>query len=198
MKAKNNWIVTIVLLVIFLAVVQLTQLAGKSEQKTSTTPQMKFVSQRDALAGLQGVYVLVEDFKTDAEKYGLNSEMFKIDVELRLRQCGVKVLSDAEVVSAANHPRLCINLLPHINEKVGIVSVKVSVELNEYVVLMRNTSTVANAITWKSTTLSIYRLNRLDMLMKVMEGVRDLVDRFINSYLAANPKEQLPHQKTKK
>jgi hypothetical protein len=198
MKAKKNWILTIVLLVIFLTVAQVTKIAGKSEQKTTTTPKMKFVSQRDALTGLQGVYVLVEDFKPDDEKYGLNSEMFKTDVELRLRQYGVKVLSDAEMVLAANHPRLYINLLPNINEKVGIVSVKVSVELNEYVVLMRNTSTVANAITWKSRTLSIYRLNRLDMEMKAMEGVRDLVDRFIKSYLAANPKEQLPQQKTKK
>lgn len=192
MRAKKNWIVPVILLAIFWAVLQVTQVKGNSEQDTKTTSQTKYVSQRDALAGLEGVYVFVEGFKPNTEKYGLNSEMIKAGVEFQLRQHGVKVLSDAGMLLAENHPRLYINLYPHIDEKVGIVSVSISVELHEYVMLIRSTSKVANAVTWKSRTLSIRESNRPD---KLKEDIKDRVGRFINSYLAVNPKQKRKGQK---
>ena len=188
MKAKRNWIVTIVLLVIFLAVMQVTHVAGKSKQPNETTPQIKYVTkQREILAGLNGVYVLVEHFKPEAEKYGFKKELFKTDVELRLRQYGVKVFSSEELLQAVGKPKLYINVNPLINEKYRDTVANVSVEFREEVFLLRNPTItiITNAITWRRTMLSTGGLNRLN---EVRDCVRDLVDIFINDYLAANPK----------
>ena len=198
MKAKKNLIVTIILLAIFLAVVQVTQVAGKAEQKATTTPRVKFVTeqqQREILAGLQGVYVLVVDFSPEDEKYGLNKERFKTDVELRLRQYGVKVLSNMERFLASGQPYLYINVNPKIEEKIGLAAINISVQLKEKVLLVRNPTIITAAATWKAQGVA---MGGLDNIAQVRELVKDLVDEFINDYLAANPKVQTPQQKTEK
>jgi len=196
MKAKKNLIVTIVFLVIFLAVVQVTQVAGKSEKKANTTPQIKYVSEpREILAGLQGVAVVVEVFRPEVEKYGFSQQQYQTDVELRLRQYGVKVLSLFELTKAVGSPRLYINVNPYIDEKVGFAAVSVLLELTEYVSLERNPTIMTSAVTWREGMLLTRELNRLN---EVRDSVEDLVDQFINDYLAANPKEQTPQQKTEK
>jgi hypothetical protein len=195
MKAKKNLIVTIVLLVIFVAVVQVTHVAGKSEKKANTTPQIKFVTEkREILAGLQGVEVAVEVFEPEDIKYGFNRQQYQTDVELRLRQYGIKVLSNEESLKMAQ-PYLYINVNPLISEKGGIAAVSIEISLRDIVVLVRNPTIMTSATTWKRNVTSIVGFNRFN---EIRNKVRDLVDIFINDYLAANPKEQPPHQKTEK
>ena len=193
MKAKKNLIVTIVLLAIFLAVVQVTQVAGKSEQKANATPRTKWINeQRDILAGLQGVSVLVEPFRPKAQKYGFNKEKFKTDVELRLRQYGIKVVPTL----SSKHPAvLYVYINPLIDETTRNVAIRIDIKLFEAVTLLRNKSVVTSAATWSADSIG---LDSLPVVNGVREKVKDLVDAFINDYLAANPKEQTPQQKTKK
>jgi len=139
MKAKKNLIVTILLLVIILAVVQVTQVAGKAKKQNESTPLPKFIfKQADLLEGLQGVGVVVEGFYTKEEKYGLNNERLKTDVELQLRQNGVKVLSDEERLRIVGAPALCIDVIFRIPEKIPYAVINISVELKENVLLERN------------------------------------------------------------
>lgn len=191
MKTKKNLIVTITFLAFVIAFVQVTQVAGKSEQKVDTTTLDEFTREqnREILAGLQGVHVLVEDFRPEEEKYGFNKQQYKTDVELRLRQYGVKVLSKKEQLQVSGHPCLYINVNPLIDEKVGDAAVSILVKLNEVVLLERNPSISTVATTWEKGMILLLGLKKLD---SVRDSVRNLVDMFINDYLAANPKDQSP------
>jgi hypothetical protein len=48
------------------------------------------------LPGLEGVEVVVEDVNPKAEKYGLTRQLLQTDTELRLRQNGIRVLTDEQ------------------------------------------------------------------------------------------------------
>jgi hypothetical protein len=66
--------------------------------------------ERESLKGLQGVGVLIENLNADAERAGLDSSTLTTDVELRLRQAGIVVLSRAERVRAPGSPYLYVNV----------------------------------------------------------------------------------------
>jgi len=161
---------------------------GSPEPKANTrTEDYGREKNRKTLAGLQGVQVIVEDFSPEAEKYGFNKQQYKTDVELRLRQYGVKVLSEEERLQASGRPCLYINVNSVIEEKIGIATVNIFIQLMEDVLLERNPSISVTAGIWhKGFTLSVRRQN----LDKVRDRVKDKVDEFINDYLAANPKDQ--------
>lgn len=189
MKKKKNWIITITFLAFVIAFAQVTKVAGKSKRKADTTTLEEYAREknRKILAGLQGVGVMMEDFRPEAEKYGFNKQQYKTDVELRLRQYGVKVLSQKEKLQASGYPYLYINVNPLINEKIGLAAMSISVQLKEMVLLERNRTIRDTATTWNKGKTLLYGLHKLD---KTRDDVRDLVDMFINDYLAANPKDQ--------
>ncbi|MHC4586934.1 MAG: hypothetical protein ACYS3N_20580 [Planctomycetota bacterium] len=193
MKAKKNLIVTIVLLVIILAFVQVTQVAGKAKKQTESTPLPKFIfKQADVLKGLQGVGVVVEGFGIEGEKYGLNNEGFKTDVELQLRQYGVKVLSDEERLRIVGAPALCIDVIFQIHKRIPYAVVNISVELKENVLLERNPAIMTFAATWYAKGLATVAL---DNISEAREAVKVIVDEFIIDYRAANSKVQPQQQK---
>jgi hypothetical protein len=49
--------------------------------------------QKDILAGLEGVRVVVEDMDAETKKCGLTRKILQTDAELRLRQHGIKILT---------------------------------------------------------------------------------------------------------
>lgn len=188
MKTKKNWIITITFLAFVIAFAQVTQVAGKSEQRAKITPQTKYtIEPREVLAGLQGVHVVVEDFKPEVEKYGFNREQYQTDAELRLRQNGIRVLSEEEQLLLADKTFLHIIVTPVILENGLSAAVGISVEFKEPVLLHRNPSIITFAITWDKGTILNVGLLRFN---EIRGHVRDLVDQFINDYLAANPKDQ--------
>ena len=48
---------------------------------------------RETLRGLEGVEVLVENLSPEVERDGIDKTTIKTDVELKLRQTGIKVLT---------------------------------------------------------------------------------------------------------
>jgi hypothetical protein len=199
MKAKKNLIVTIVLLVIILAVVQVTQVAGKAKNQTESTPLPKFISeQADLLQGLQGVGVVVEkSIDRDKERYGLTNERFKTDVELQLRQRGVKVLSDEERLRMVGAPALYIDVTFRVRESIRHAIGVISVELKENVLLKRNPTIMTFAATWHARGLATVTLED-NTSSQIRLAVKQIVDEFILDYFAANPKLKPQQQKTDK
>jgi hypothetical protein len=51
---------------------------------------------RATLRGVEGVLVVVEDLGDDVEQAGLTRQQLQTDVELRVRQAGIRVLTRAE------------------------------------------------------------------------------------------------------
>jgi hypothetical protein len=147
--------------------------------------------QRDTLKGLHGVNVLVEELQPEAEKYGLTKEAIQTDTELRLRQYGIKVLSPEEPLISW----LYINVTTVVDEPLGIAAVAVQVQFRQQVLLYRNLKTRVIATTWRKDMVVRVGATKLK---DVRESVKDLVDKFINDYLAVNPKEEPSAEKDSK
>ena len=139
---------------------------------------------RPSLKGLKGVYVLVEPLEAEVERDGLNQTSIQTDVELRLRQAGIKVLTEAERLAAPGTPFLYVL----VNAKSGSpYAFSINVELCQDVRLDRDPSMqISGATTWSVTAVGTVGRNNL---RDIRDMVKDYVDRFINAYLSVNPKK---------
>jgi hypothetical protein len=144
---------------------------------------------RDALKGLQGVRVLVEKLTPEVEKYGLTSQQLQTDVELRLRQNGIRVLSEGqEQFSAPGMPYLYVNVSIMMRKDIPLAVFVILVELKQNVFLARDTTKLCIASTWDSKSMvGSVGLDKIETTIR--KDVKDNVDEFINDYLAVNPKE---------
>lgn len=142
---------------------------------------------RDVLKGLHGVGVSVEWIKPEVEKRGLKAEALQTAIELRLRQHGIKVNEDG--------PRLYINVSTLLVDDHHCASIHVSVEFHERAILARRPKINTGVTTWQKGIIGFFGFNKL---RDVRESVLELVDEFINDYLAANPKQQPTDEKDNK
>jgi hypothetical protein len=100
-------------------------------------------------------------------------------VVVRLRKAGIRVLGEEEWIATPGVPALMVD----VNVKVKPDAFMIRVGLVEWVSLDRGFK-IPGAI-WSATTLATTRINKTTQLRGV---VGDLVDKFINDYLASNPK----------
>ncbi len=140
---------------------------------------------RRSLAGRRGVHVKVEDISPDAERDGLTATGLQTDVELRLRLAGIRVLTEAESLAMPDNALLYLNVTTL--KRGGRYSYTINLTLSQRVRLERDLSIQrVPGTTWIATgTIGTVGVNKLGTVRK---AVRDMVDQFINAYLAANPK----------
>ncbi len=142
-------------------------------------------SDRATLVGLTGVGVVVENVDPTAEKDGLARSTLQNDVELKLRQAGIRVLSENELISAPGFPTLYLQVTA-IRHEMGLYAYCIKLEVQQVVRLLRDPSITSAATTWEARgEIGVVGKQNLST---VREYVRDQVDQFINAYLAANPK----------
>jgi len=141
--------------------------------------------ERETFRGLHGVAVLVENIKPEAERDGLTQRQVQTDVELRLRQAGLRVLTRKEVLAAPGTPYLYININAIKRDNPQLYIVHITVALDQSVLLERDPAiTVPLTPTWSiGWTGSTSQAN----LRQAREIILDHVDQFINAYLAENP-----------
>jgi hypothetical protein len=181
MKIKKIWIAVAVLAVC------ISVLWAVDRTESQTSPQFTYiVNQKDTLTGLQGVYVVVEILRPEVEKYGLTRQQLQTDVELRLRQNGIKVLSGEERLSAPGMPYLYVNVPIMKVEEIPLVVYSISVQLWQRVLLTRDPNKIYIASTWDTGFIGCAGLDRIE---SIRESVKNYVDAFINDYLAVNPKK---------
>jgi len=199
MKEKKYWILGAVL-VICAGVLWAAKTPEYEPYKPSagTFPSnWTFVKQgRDTLVGLQGVGVIIEPLASGAKEYGLIDQILQTDVELQLRQNGIKVLSQQELIQTLGMPFLWIGTTVVIMKgpAAGIAVVGLNVQFGQDVFLARHPSTYClGATTWSKALTATVGTNNLVKLVR--EKIRDYVNIFINDYLAANPKEHSTDEK---
>jgi hypothetical protein len=142
--------------------------------------------ERQSLKGLKGVYVLVEDLKAEAERDGLNQASIRTDVELKLRQAGITVLTKAEAEAAPGAPCLYISVDTKGSQSESLYGVSMKVELKQNVRLDRDPSMwLPGVTTWSVEAVGTVGRGKLRNLR---DRVKDYADRFINAYLSVNPK----------
>jgi len=147
---------------------------------------------RPTLRGIKGVRVGAGVAK-DIEEAGLRTDVIKTDTELKLRLAGIRVLETAaEFASAPGSPWLFV-AVEGVSQK-GVYGFSLSVSLSQNVVLERDPSLKPvgefrgakfSAKTWDTTVVGLQVGNPSD---NIRSTVKDLVDKFINAYLAANQK----------
>ncbi len=149
------------------------------------------VRDTDVLRGLAGVVVAVNDLKQEVERDGLLKAQLQTDVELRLRKAGIRVLTEDQWLIAPGQPTLSVTVALYKAlhpETLNVYGKSVKVGLRQNVVLSRKPSTIVRgAITWESH-ISIGVSNSTVLQKDIRDNVADLVDEFINAFLAANPK----------
>lgn len=141
----------------------------------------------EVMKGLKGVSVVVEDIEKDAQEDGLKKEEVQTDVELKLRQSGIKVLDYNELLNDSNTPYIyvVINTIKHATLPFYSVSIRLS--LQEPVYLKRDRKTqVRAASTW--TVGAVCTVGAFKM-RSIRDFTKDLADKFCNDYLKANPKK---------
>ena len=144
---------------------------------------------RKSLRGLKGIAVVVEALQPDAERDGLHKDQIKTDIELKLRQAGIRVLTTEESFKTPGSPYLYVNLNTTKNDVLyGALSTyafALQVALKQDVTLTRDSDFKGSAPTWEMHTLGTVGANNLPDVRRILG---DLVDRFSNDYLAENPK----------
>ena len=140
---------------------------------------------RKTLKGLQGVAVIVEKVPPEAEHDGLHGRTLQADVEARLRQANIRVLTLAQALASPGAPTLYVHiqaaaLEPH------AYAVMLRLELIQAVSLMRDAATIVPAATWHSSGI-IGTIDATELRI-VRQETQKQADEFINAYKAMNPR----------
>lgn len=159
--------------------------AGGPEQDAVSSRKQEA---RSGLRGLKGVHVTVEDLGPEVERQGLTRLQIQTDVELQLRKAGITVMATEEWVKDPSGPVLWVSLSMIFEryQKGGLggrCAFNLVVHLEQRVKLIANGEEVF-AVTWEESSLGT-RDNK--EVGEIRDTLKDLADRFINDYLAANP-----------
>lgn len=146
------------------------------------------MGQPHSLKDLPGVRVIVADFRNTAEAAGFDSQTFQTDVELKLRMAGITVTEDLDF------PYLYLNVGALHRERNQSHAYDITLQLIQPVLLrsqLRSDSKKLPEDAWAmsttpATTWSTGLLG-FGAVADVRAGVKDVVDKFVNDWLAVNP-----------
>jgi len=139
---------------------------------------------RDTLRGLKEISVLIEYLPDDVEREGLNREQLQRDIEARLRQAGLRVLTLSEVTNSPGAPYLYVAVYPIIGPSVNVNAYAVALTLKQLVQLSRNPTTELFATTWEGP-LHFGSLSD-SKVFDIRSRIFDAVGRFIVDYREVN------------
>lgn len=213
-KSQSKWLIIVIIAVVFISIIvyhfsntpsTIKANTGEAVVRFSNTPaatradvlkadtySSALEPRQRELVGLKGIQVCVSELNPNEESYGLSKRRLQLDVELRLRQNGIKVLSQKKWMTTPGTPTLWIKVSHQTAvwkdlSKADVSAVHITVELFEWVRLERDFQIGCFAAVWsQSLTNAIPNEDFADM---VRQGVSLAIDLFINDYLAANPKE---------
>ncbi len=138
--------------------------------------------ERTSLKGLKSIQVEI-NLDDDMAAAGITQDQIQTDVELRLRRSGIRVteLAGATLTLYFNSLRIIPATAP--NSKGNGMAISVYMALRQPVTIVRSGFSCF-ADTWRINGNFILPNSLLEQLR---DRVGDLVDRFINEYLAVNP-----------
>jgi hypothetical protein len=139
---------------------------------------------RATLRGRSVIDVVIEVLYPDFERAGLSKQQLQTDVELRLRQAGIRICTKEELERVPGRPWLYVI----VNGVVGgdrRATYSILVELNQDARLNADDSS-AIVTTWKTGLIGTGQID--DIPTHIRNGLRDKVDDFINAYLSVNPR----------
>lgn len=203
MKAKKYWVLAMVMGICGYAI-WVTNTSGIEPPKFPNDdtpvwiPEIQPICAQktsETLLGLKGVRVYVE-LVPGARIGGLTKRALQTDTELQIRQNGIKVFSSEDSISEAGRsPKLHIVVGIAKTRQYGGCGYSATAALWQWAELFREPGIFCSAITWMDLKVGFSSMRKAEAAIK--DAVRELVDKFINDYLAANPKESSPKSKNK-
>jgi hypothetical protein len=173
-KKQRIAIMSLVLAVLYLLVLIDVGIASDTE------------SNRASLKGIKGVRVSIERLEHEVKEVGLTEDMILTDVELRLRKAGIRVFTKEESDKIPGTPFLNVSINTMENKVLNAHLTCINVKLYQEVYLVRDVSIKTTARTWSAEACGI--VPNIVNKKEVREKIADLVDIFINTYLAVNPR----------
>jgi hypothetical protein len=138
-----------------------------------------------SLIGISRLSVGIEELGTEALADGLSGDLLKTDVELKLRLAGIEVPSEFAVPCLQVQIKYWINRMGQ-NHIPIIYNFHVAISLMQYANLFR-TGEPMTVVTMQITNYGSGPIG--EGSEHVRRSVRGLMDKFINEYLAVNPKK---------
>ncbi len=138
-----------------------------------------------SLAEIEAVSVFVQGLTEETKNAGLRGERIRTELEKRLKELGIRVVSQEEGVRLAGSPVIYVNVSAFKRERVADYVYHVEVGLLQQVTLVRDRQIRIMSITWKKGRLG-YCPSRT-FVKSVRETVGYLMDGFSEDYKAANP-----------
>ena len=144
-----------------------------------TSPSVR-AQDPDGLKGINTVYVIIEDVPEAAKKLGLNKESIQTGVELKLLLAGMSVatLEDGHKLPGRPHIYVRVTLTK------GAEVATIQVDLEQDAVLDRNAEHALSVMTWDTDYLLAN-----PTAQRILDDVKDGVDKFLNAWLSVNPKK---------
>ncbi len=143
-------------------------------------------SEVQSLRGIKEFAVFIDRLPPAIEKEGFNKNTIQIDVELKLRLAGIKVITLEERLTVPGHPYLYVNVCPIKHNSSGY-AYSIHVEFRQNVILIRNYMETS-ATTWDDLNLGFTPKSAYDAFRTIRGNIKDRIDEFINDYLSVNPK----------
>jgi hypothetical protein len=137
---------------------------------------------RETLRGLQGVLVVIEGIREDAEADGLKTEDLQTHVELTLVKAGLRVLPHEEWRTVPGRPWLYVSV--NTIRYLASYFFSVDVQLKQDISLVRSPAITSSSSTWELG--SIGYVDTEGLCAKILDSVDGYLDRFITDFRAAN------------
>lgn len=149
-----------------------------------STAQAGASYERESLAGLPGVVVVVETITPEAQAVGLTEEAIQAAVERILLSSYLRIFHESKALKASSHPWLYVQ--PNIGKGGAYYFYNVSLRLIQEVSSVHDPQYTMAATTWQGNTAGIVNENDLkDVILDVIERWTKI---FANDYLAVNPR----------
>jgi hypothetical protein len=174
MMRNKKWLIVLMLILLVLGTLESPLFAING--------QSNLVS----LKGLKGIGVLVENLPPEIEKEGLTKNQLQMEVEFKLREAGIKVLTREESFKTPGEPYLYINLNVNVGKtESDIFPYSIDLLFIQKVSLIRDPQQITYATTW--STGGVGSITK-QLVGQLRGSVSDILDIFIKAYLAQNPK----------
>lgn len=135
-----------------------------------------------SLAGVTGVEIVVENLSPGLQQLGLSELTLRTDVELRLRQAGLRVLGQVEACDTM--PCVYVHVTATTGPRVSAYFVHVG--LQQMVSLSRDPSFAFSVETWHAEG-RVGMVAGAEMPGRVLDAIRSEVAQLVNTFHNANP-----------
>jgi len=140
---------------------------------------------QQSLAEIKALYVFVQDLTEDAKKAGLARKQIQTDVKAKLKQMGIRVLSEEEGRRAAGSPSFYVNISANKRKQTRAFVFHVDIGILQRVSLVREPRIRTMSITWNKGRIGHCPARAFAETIRGAVGY--LMERFSEDYRAANP-----------